>query len=423
MNEVEAVAKVEGAEQGEDQVAGEPLIVECDVVVEPDDQPAPARFIAPPPVVQAKIVTAFTIAVDTLELGLRRLRPTWATSEIGANHEFIRFEISGHHLRLTAANISITTSLRVPLYETAAAQGTFHLFAREVLNIVNVASGLLTFIVDEKDSCTIKMDGGSWPLRSIRELKLGDTFKDTGSPGVQPLTLLREPFLQGLRVCAPCMGRDESAANMCGIKFQRDSIRSTDAQRIAVFRMGAATEPFTVPAQMIPALEKLLERQGFEIIGLRINPHQVEVSIGDEARVMFSQMGAVVDLDPVLADLNVCTPMFQADRDSLLLYLERSRSGVPDSKKRALVTLSRVKDDLFFTVKQNDKKIFEGGFRVTWLTPDTGFSLVVNCKALIGLIGGLDGHRVKLGLGDFRGHSFIRIDEDDRSLFMLNVAG
>jgi len=356
-----------------------------------------------------------------LLLGLQKLKSVLSDKVLNPAHRFVLITVDHGEVTLKASNGAMLVETRVQLYAKSRTLGAFGLLGLELLTDVKLCDSLTSLSVNTSTyTCTLETAGYKWNLRAVEGFRLGEEFEGVIDHDSMPRDVDLSVFTEGLEVAAIAMSTDPTAQNMTGIWFGPDSVRSTDANKIAVLGQGTGSTAFTVPAQMVTPLRELLAHGWWNSVQVRFNARQVEVAAGDD-RVVFWQMSEFVTLDPVLKDLDLFSPKFKADRDTFRQYLERSRSGACDNRKTALVTLSRAKDDLSFIVQEGKERLFEGSFLVTWEAPDTELSMNVNAKTLMELIDGLNGKVVSFGVGTFRGNSFIRIAANDRTLYTLGM--
>jgi len=319
---------------------------------------------------------------------------------------------------LRASNGAITVDVKVRLYERCPAPGVIVLVGEEVLDSLKLCDSLVSFSLNTSTYiCTMKTGTSQWYLHAVEDHRLGDEFKVPTDPNFKPVEFKTYDFLKGLQVAAAAMSSAPAAANMYGVGFGPDSVQSTDAQCIAVYKQGTGSATFTVPAPMVLPLKKLLTEGYADSVQLRINSNQVEVTVGEDVAV-FGQMPDFVKLDVVLKALEVYTPTFLADRWSFVGALTRAELFGEDLTS---ITIARGGDDLQFVAMKGLRKISEGTVQVTWLTPDPAFSMKIDSKALRGVIDALDGNIIDFGTGTFRGMTFCRLNEHDRTLYVLNM--
>lgn len=184
-----------------------------------------------------------------------------------------------------------------------------------------------------------------------------------------------------------------------------------------MYKKGAGIATFTVPTPMVPTLKTLLQFGAVEMVQLRTNSSQVELTVGSDV-LLFGQMADFVNIAALAKDLEVYQPKFQADRESFILGLKRSGLQADD---KTSISVSRSGEDIVFVAYKGAEKTGEGALRVTWRTPDPVFSIKLNWKVLKDVIAALDGEVINFGVGAFRGNDFLRLDEEDRSLFVLSM--
>lgn len=357
------------------------------------------------------------IEKTALDAGLTKLRGVWSDVEVNPMLKFVLFKVGEKDIVLRASNLSMTAEVKIPLYEKCTTPGAFGLIGYEIHDIVKVSDTLVSLTVNESSICSVKTKGYEWNLRGVKEFPLGDSFKVPTDPDYKPLNLQKDVLLKGLQVGESCMSDDPSAANMYGIKFHPDGSQSTDAHRIAMYKRGPGIATFTIPTPMVPTLKTLLQFGAVEMVQLRTNSSQVEVTVGSDV-LLFGQMADFVNITALAKDLEVYQPKFQADRESFILGLKRS--GLLGDDKTS-IAVSRSGEDILFAASNGAQKLGEGLLRVTWKTPEPTFSIKLNWKVLKDVISALDGEVINFGVGTFRGNDFVRLDEEDRTLFVLSM--
>ena len=358
----------------------------------------------------------FRIEKRLLETGLLKLREVWADVEVNPALKYVLFTVKERELVLCASNLYSTAEVILPLYEPATVLGKFGLVGKAILDTTKACDDLVSVSVLDNLIVTVETKGYKWEMRGISEFPLGSGFTDLpGVPAVQ-VEMPREQLLKSLRVLKPCVSTDASVQKMYGIHVGPESSEATDGTKIGVYRVPAVGINFTVPTPSIGTLEVMLHYSTVEKCSIRYNHTQVEVVVGQD-KLVFGQMGGFVEIPKIVRALNDYRPIFEVDKASFVVGLKRS--GLLGDA-HTTITISRQSSALSFIARKGAQVIGEGLIQVAWAIAEPDFSIILDWKVFAGVISSLDTEVIKFGVGSYLSGAFVRLDEPDKSLFVVS---